>query len=108
MNQSGCTADTTEPFALRVIGDSMNPEFDDGHIIIIDPAVPLAHEHYAVIDYGGEILFGLYVVEEQRRWVRYLNPDFEDIELITPFEVKGIIVQRSTGRRKELKHYQYA
>jgi len=108
MNQSGCTAGTTEPFALRVIGDSMNPEFDDGHIIIIDPAVPLAHAHYSVIDYGGEVLFGLYVVEEQRQWIRYLNPEFEDVELITPFEVKGIIVQRSTGRRKELKHYHYA
>jgi SOS-response transcriptional repressor LexA len=26
-----------EPFALRVIGDSMAPEFQDGCIIVIDP-----------------------------------------------------------------------
>ncbi|NOZ51550.1 MAG: S24 family peptidase [Gammaproteobacteria bacterium] len=108
MNQSGCTADSTEPFALRVIGDSMSPEFEDGHIIIIDPAIPLLHEHYAVVNYGSEILFGQYAAQEQRHWIRYLNPELEDVELITPFEVKGIIVQRSTGRRKDLKHYHYS
>ncbi len=24
-----------DPFALRVLGDSMTPEFNDGHIIIV-------------------------------------------------------------------------
>jgi len=33
---TGCAA--SEPFALRVLGDSMLPEFADGSIIIIDPA----------------------------------------------------------------------
>ena len=33
---SGCAA--SEPFALRVLGDSMLPEFAEGAIIIIDPA----------------------------------------------------------------------
>ena len=66
MNNSGCSAGTTEPFALRVIGDSMSPEFEDGHIIIIDPAVPASHEAFVVVDYGGEILFGQYQLSEGR------------------------------------------
>ena len=39
MSQNGCTSEFTEPFALRVIGDSMAPEFEDGHIIILDPGL---------------------------------------------------------------------
>ncbi|WP_455221740.1 S24 family peptidase [Kaarinaea lacus] len=108
MNSSGCSAGTTEPFALRVIGDSMSPEFENGHVIIIDPAVPAMHEAFVVIDYGGEILFGQYRMEEDRRWLHYLNPNHESIELLGRFEVKGVVIQRSTGRRKDLKHYNYS
>ena len=43
---SSCGA--SEPFALRVIGDDMLPEFEDGHIIIIDP--------------GGHVKDGCFVV----------------------------------------------
>jgi len=41
MEQTGCSSETTEPYALRVIGDSMSPEFEDGHIIVVDPGYPL-------------------------------------------------------------------
>ena len=41
MAQTGCSAEGQEPFALRVIGDSMAPEFLDGHIIVVDPGFPL-------------------------------------------------------------------
>jgi phage repressor protein C with HTH and peptisase S24 domain len=32
---SNCSS--SEPFALRVVGDDMAPEFVDGHVIIVDP-----------------------------------------------------------------------
>ena len=35
MAQDCCSA--LEPYALRVLGDSMEPEFADGCVIIIDP-----------------------------------------------------------------------
>lgn len=107
MSNYGCSATTTEPFALRVMGDSMSPEFEDGHIIIIDPGVPASHEAYVVIDYGGEILFGQYRLDEGRQWLCYLNPDHPPVELVSSFDVKGAVIQRSTGRRKDLKHYQH-
>lgn len=107
MSHTGCSADTTEPFALRVVGDSMSPEFNDGNIIIIDPSLPAIHEAFVVIDYGGEILFGQYLVEENRHWLHYLNPAHDPVELIGKFDCKGAIVQRSTGRRRELKRYDY-
>ena len=105
MSQSGCTSETTEPFALRVVGDSMTPEFNDGNIIIVDPGLPAYQGAFVVVDFGGEILFGQYRFEEQRHWLYYLNRKHEPVELLGKYEFKGVIVQRSTGRRKELKHY---
>mgnify|MGYP001821067604 CR=1 FL=1 len=35
MDSTGCAA--AEPFALRVLGDMMEPEFEHGCSIIIDP-----------------------------------------------------------------------
>lgn len=105
MSQSGCTSEFTEPYALRVIGESMAPEFEDGNIIIVDPSVPLYDGAYAVIDYGGEIIFSQYRHYAQRQWLEYLNLDSPPIELRPPFEVKGVVVQKTTGRRKDHKHY---
>lgn len=85
----------------------MAPEFNDGNIIIIDPSLPAYHEAFVVIDYGGEILFGQYRIEEDRHWLHYLNPAHDAVELIGAFECKGVIIQRSTGRRKDLKHYAF-
>ena len=38
---ANCSA--SEPFALRVIGNDMSPEFEDGHVIIVDPG-GLSHD----------------------------------------------------------------
>ncbi len=105
---TGCSAEFTEPFALRVIGDSMQPEFCDGHIIIVDPAHPPCHGAYVVVDYGGEVILGRYSVEGQRVWLRYLHPGHDDVELIPPYEIKGVVIQRAGRRRREHKHYDYS
>ncbi|MDH5326530.1 MAG: S24 family peptidase [Gammaproteobacteria bacterium] len=102
----GCS-DTTEPFALRVVGDSMLPEFHDGHIIIVDPSHPLCDGAYAVLEYEGEVLFGLYSRQNSQHTLRHLNSSDAPVSLNGPFEVKGVVVQRSTGRRRDLKHYEY-
>lgn len=103
MNQ-GCTA--AEPFALRVIGDSMLPEFKDGQIIIIDPAYPPCDGAFVVVNYRGEFLFGQLSKKENRQWLQYLNGKQPAIELIGPVEFKGVVIQRA-GRRKDIKHYDY-
>ena len=108
MSQTGCSAEGLEPFALRVIGDSMEPEFQDGHIILVDPGFPLLEGAYAVIKNNGEFIFGQYSKDDSGGWIRYLNPDFEAVKLGTDFEVKGIITQRNGRKRKDVKHYDYS
>ncbi|HEC11660.1 MAG TPA: S24 family peptidase [Acidiferrobacteraceae bacterium] len=107
MSQSGCSAENSEPYVLQVMGDSMEPEFKDGHVIIVDPGSPCKDGVYMVVDYGGEVIFGQYAVENGRKWLRYLNPDHKQIELIPPFEIKGVVIQRAGRRRRDHKHYDY-
>lgn len=108
MSQTGCSAEGLEPFALRVIGDSMVPEFQEGHIIVVDPGFPLLNGVFAVVKNGEEILFGQYFQEDSGCWIRYLNPAFEPVALAPNFEVKGVVTQRNGRKRKEMKRFDYA
>lgn len=108
MSQTGCSAEGMEPFVLRVIGDSMAPEFLDGHIIVVDPGFPLFSGVFAVVKNGEEILFGQYIQEESGSWIRYQDPSLAPVALDADFEVKGVVTQRNGRRRKDMKRYEYA
>ena len=107
MSQTGCSAEGMEPFVLRVIGDSMAPEFLDGHIIVVDPGYPLFSGVFAVVKNGEDFLFGQYIQETSGCWIHYQNPDFEPVSLKSDFEVKGVVTQRNGRRRKDMKRYEY-
>jgi SOS-response transcriptional repressor LexA len=95
-----------EPYALRVIGDSMAPEFLDGHIIIVEPALSAHSGQYVVADHEGETHFRQYVVEEGRRYLKALNAGYPAIEIRDAgFRVRGIVVQRAGRRRRDRKSY---
>jgi len=107
MASAGCSAEGMEPFALRVIGDSMAPEFLDGHIIVVDPGYPFFNGVFAVVQNGEEFLFGQYFKEASGEWIRYLNPEVDDVVLNADFQVKGVITQRNGRKRKDMKRYEY-
>ena len=54
MQESSCGG---EPFALRVIGDTMAPEFVDGCIIIIDPSGIVKDGSYVLARHNDEYIF---------------------------------------------------
>jgi SOS-response transcriptional repressor LexA len=100
---SGCAA--AEPFALRVLGDSMAPEFQDGHIVIVDPAMAPASGAYVVADYDGETTFRQLVIEGARKFLKPLNASFPTVEIVAALRIRGVVVQRAGRRRREHKHY---
>jgi SOS-response transcriptional repressor LexA len=101
---SGCAEH--EPYALRVIGDSMAPEFEDGHIIIVEPALSAESGRFVVADYEGETWFRQYVVEGGRRYLKALNAAHPAIEITSAsFRIRGLVVQRAGRRRKDRKSY---
>ena len=105
MDTGGCTA--AEPFALQVLGDSMAPEFENGHIVIVDPGMSLYHGAYVVIEYQGETSLRQFIVEGERYLLRALNVRYPSIELESGYKVHGIVIQRAGTRRKEIKHYSH-
>lgn len=99
----GCSA--REPYALRVIGDSMAPEFWDGCIVIVEPGAHARDGSYVIVDYQGDVHFRQFVVEGERRWLKALNEHYPSIELIESYNIRGVVVQRAGRRRTEHKHY---
>ena len=101
---SNCSA--SEPFALRVIGDDMAPEFVDGNIIIIDPGGKLASGCYVVARYQDEMIFRQLFIEQGVYSLRALDTRLAEISLPNGVEdIVGVISQRSGKRRSEHKRY---
>lgn len=102
----GCTSKA--PFALQVLGDSMEPEFLDGVVIIIDPNHPATHGTYVVADHDGETTFRQFVIRDNQKYLVALNDNYPDIEITRELTIRGVITQRSRSRRhgyKKAKHY---
>jgi len=107
MSESGCSSEGMEAFVLRVIGDSMSPAFEDGHIIVVDPGYPLMSNSYAVLINKSEVIFGLYVQDENGSRLEYLKAGEAPVMLENDFLVKGVVTQRNGRRRKDTVYFEY-
>ena len=103
MADDSCSA--LEPYALRVLGDSMEPEFADGCVIIIDPGYALHDGAYVVVEFAGDVFFRQLVFDGERRFLKPLNPKYGGFELTPPYTIRGGVVQRAGKRRSQRKHY---
>ena len=104
MADGGCSA--LEPYALRVVGDSMEPEFTDGCVVIIDPGCAPRDGSYLVVEFAGDVFFRQLVIDGERRFLKPLNPKYGGFELIPPYRILGGVVQRAGRRRSQRKHYE--
>lgn len=100
----GCSE--LEPYALRVMGDSMAPEFWDGCIIIVEPRLTAQSGQYAVVDYAGETIFRQVIETDGRRYLKPLNDHYDTVEITGPFSVRGVVIQRAGTRRAHHKHFE--
>jgi len=101
---SGCSE--AEPFALRVVGDSMEPEFNDGSIIVVDPAGVLENGAYVIAVQGEEYIFRQLVVEGDEMSLQALNDAYPTLPLSGGAnDIKGVVIQQAGRRRKDRKHY---
>ncbi len=100
---SGCAGG--EPFALRVIGDSMSPEFEDGNIIIVEQDNTLQDGCFVVARHGDEYLLRKLVMEGPRWHLTALNGSWPDIDINGVADIRGRVIQRAGRRRKDRKSY---
>lgn len=99
----GCAA--SEPFALRVLGDSMEPEFKDGCIIIVDPSATAGEGAFVVAEIDSGPILRQLVIRDSKRFLKPLNPGYDTEPLPGRSKILGIVVQRAGTRRKDHKHY---
>ncbi|MES9936390.1 MAG: S24 family peptidase [Sedimenticola sp.] len=95
-----------ELYALQAMDDSMEPEFPNGCVIVIEPSEGCATGAYVVATVNGERWFRQYRKDGQGgEKLVALNSDYPEIDLAgTQFRIEGVIVQRNIKR--EVKHYQ--
>jgi len=95
-----------ESFALRVLGDSMAPEFNEGEIIIIEPDGALRDGSYVLAQVKGEWTFRQLVQTGIGWCLRALNPAYAEQALPDLSAIHGVIIQKAVpGRRRLMKHY---
>jgi DNA polymerase V len=96
----------SESFALRVIGDSMAPEFLDGAIIIIEPEGVAGDGSYVLAFLAEEWTFRQLVRQGDAWALRPLNPAWPVEPVADLSVVRGVIVQQATpGRRRASRSY---
>ena len=108
MNQpadlGNCSA--SEPFALRVVGDDMAPEFLDGHIVIVDPGGRVQSGCFVIAKLDGEMIFRQLIIEGENLLLRALCSDIADVALRGGLtDIVGVVSQRAGRRRSEHKRY---
>ena len=103
----GDTCSESEPFALQVLGDSMETEFPDKCIIVIEPFERKVPDSYVFVEVEGSKWFRQYKKDDDGREYLYAcNDTHPDIDLKDlNWKVLGIIRQRNI--RRQVKHYKY-
>jgi SOS-response transcriptional repressor LexA len=104
-NETGCA--WREPFALQVLGDSMEPEFPDKCIVVIEQAKSCSDEMYVFVEVEDVRWFRQYRVDRDgKEWLIALNDLYPEIDLTgLEWKVLGIVIQRNV--RRKIKHYSY-
>lgn len=94
-----------ELFALQVHGDSMEPEFKHGCVIVVDPAGVLKNESFVVAKNDDGLIFRQLIIDGDRYKLRPLNPVYDEEEIAGLHMVTGLVTQQPGHRRKDIRHY---
>ena len=98
----------SEPFALQVTDDSMEPEFKRSCIIVIDPTGVVQDEKYVLAKVENGYIFRQVRIEAGRYFLLPLNEAYmHEKREVALADIEGVIVQQASpnGRRKDRKRY---
>lgn len=108
-HDAGCSGG--ESFALRVLGDSMLPEFREGDIIVVEPDGAVRDGSFVLAHPGGDWMLRQLARRADGGWcLRALNTAVPDgaTEIALPdlSAVHGVVIQKAVpGRRKLTRSY---
>lgn len=79
-------------YALRVQGDSMEPKFPDGAILIVEPEEHPSPGQYVIVrQNGGEATFKQLVQDGGRMYLKPLNPRYPIMEMKPDAAFCGVV-----------------
>ena len=97
---------SAEPFALMVLGNSMEPEFVEGEVILIEPEGLATDGSFVLAQLAGEWIFRQLARQGEGWKLHALNPAYPATDIPDLGSVKGVIIQKSKpGRRRATKRY---
>jgi len=83
-------------FALKVVGESMSPDFIDGEIIFVDPEVEPKNGSCVVVRQNGdsEATFKQLMVDGSDNYLKALNPNWPKkiIEMLPDATICGVVI----------------
>ena len=94
---------SSEPYALQVTDNSMEPEFPKDCIVIIDPSGSCVDGQYIFVEYDGVRWFRRFKIINQEKYLLALNDEYPEIKLDNSYDVIGIIIQKNVNRK--ITHY---
>ena len=100
---TGCAG--TEPYALRVLGNSMYPEFEEGDVIVIEPVPCFDHGAYVIALYEDEYIFRQLKSRDNDLYLEPLNHAYPALRVEDKNLIKGRIISKSSGRGRKRKSY---
>lgn len=82
-------------FALRVVGDSMAPDFPEGTIVVVDPDRTAEHGSPVIVrlEDTQEVTFKLLKIDAGRRYLEAINKTYEPIKIDSNATITGVVVQ---------------
>lgn len=96
-----------EPYALMVLGDSMEPEFKEGDVIVIEPGGHVKDGSYVIAYHNDEYIFRQLRIRKDGWYLSPLNPAYVSEKLTNAEDVKGVITQKkSSGGRHNRTNYE--
>lgn len=97
---------TGECFALRVLGDSMAPEFVEGDVIVVEPEGLAADGAFVLARARDEWVLRRLVAHPRGWRLTALDPRYDPIDLPDLAAVRGVVIQKvRPGRRREARFY---
>jgi SOS-response transcriptional repressor LexA len=94
---------SSEPYALQVTDNSMEPEFPKDCIVIVDPSGSCNDGQYIFVEYDGVRWFRRFKLIDGDKYLLAINKEYPEIKLDNSYDVIGIIVQKNVKR--EITHY---
>lgn len=100
---SGCVG--SDPYALRVLGDSMAPEFTEGEVIVIEPGSSCEAGSYVIALDEDEYVFRMLAIDNDQLYLRPLNAVYPAIKIDNKGQIVGRIISKSSGKGRQIKSY---